>query len=117
MSLLEGLCLGDVVWVIFPNSDGKTYKRRPAVVIYNDNEMKQIQVAMISSSIRGETNDRISIDEDSEEYFKMGLRTRSMIYLGMVQTINYALVAAYSGRCPDSLIQDIKNRRRMMDDE
>ena len=45
---------GDVVLVLFPNSDLRTAKRRPALVLRRDNltsGLKQTIVAMISSNL------------------------------------------------------------------
>ena len=45
---------GDVVLVLFPNSDLRTAKRRPALVLQRDNlgsGLKQTIVAMISSNL------------------------------------------------------------------
>jgi mRNA interferase MazF len=45
---------GDVVLVLFPNSDLRTAKRRPALVIQRDeldNGLAQTIVAMISSNL------------------------------------------------------------------
>ncbi len=115
--LQKDLRFGDVVWILFPHTDGNTGKPRPVVVLHNNPKSHQIQVAMISGKIRGENISRVFIAEHSEEYASMGLRTKSMIYLDVVQTVNYELVNAYTGRCPDSLIQEIKDRRRKMDNE
>ena len=45
---------GDVVLVLFPNSDLRTAKRRPALVLQRDNlgsSLEQTIVAMISSNL------------------------------------------------------------------
>jgi mRNA interferase MazF len=60
---------GDLVLVLFPNSDLRTAKRRPAIVIQRDNldnGLSQIIVAMISSNLtrRGHPS-RIFVSRDS----------------------------------------------------
>jgi hypothetical protein len=114
---LKDLLIGDVVLILFPHTDGMTCKRRPVVVIYNDKKSRQITVAKITGKIREADISKIFIVADSKEYASMGLQTASMIDLSVVQTVNYELVKAYIGCCPDSLIQEIKDRRRKMDDE
>ena len=58
---------GDVVLVLFPNSDLRTAKRRPALVLQRDNlasGLGQTIVAMISS------NERVSIRRSSSAFRK-----------------------------------------------
>jgi len=49
-----GLKRGDVVLVLFPNSDLVTFKRRPALVVQASNldtGLPQVVIAMITSNI------------------------------------------------------------------
>ncbi len=62
---------GDVVLVLFPNSDLRTAKRRPALVVQHDNlasGLNQTIVAMISSNLarRGHAS-RVFISAASRE--------------------------------------------------
>jgi mRNA interferase MazF len=82
---------GDVVLVLFPNSDLRTAKRRPALVIQRDNlnsGLSQTIVAMISSNLarRGHAS-RIFVSRDSAEGKAAGLRLDSVIMTDNLVTI------------------------------
>jgi mRNA interferase MazF len=82
---------GDVVLVLFPNSDLRTVKRRPALVIKRDellNSLPQTIVAMISSNLarRGHAS-RIFVSRDSAAGKAAGLRLDSVIMADNLATI------------------------------
>jgi mRNA interferase MazF len=82
---------GDVVLVLFPNSDLRTAKRRPALVIQRDelnNGLAQTIVAMISSNLarRGHPS-RIVAARDSAAGKAAGLRLDSVIMTDNLATI------------------------------
>jgi mRNA interferase MazF len=82
---------GDVVLVLFPNSDLRTAKRRPALVLQRDelnNGLSQTIVAMISSNLarRGHAS-RIFVSRDSAEGKAAGLRLDSVIMTDNLATI------------------------------
>ncbi|MGL5035211.1 MAG: type II toxin-antitoxin system PemK/MazF family toxin, partial [Microcystaceae cyanobacterium] len=74
---------GDVVLVLFPNSDLSTSKKRPALIVQSDNiqtEIPQIIVAMITSRmIRAGYPSRITVSCDSQIGRKSGLLTDSVV--------------------------------------
>ena len=82
---------GDVVLVFFPNSDLRTAKRRPALVIQRnelDTGLPQTIIAMISSNLaRGGHPSRISVSLNSPASTAAGLRLDSVI-----MTDNWATV-------------------------
>jgi len=82
---------GDVVLVLFPNSDLRTAKRRPALVIQrNDlaNGLPQTIVAMISSNLarRGHSS-RIFVGLNSAAGQAAGLRLDSVIMTDNLATV------------------------------
>jgi mRNA interferase MazF len=82
---------GDVVLVLFPNSDLRTAKRRPALVIQRDelsSGLAQTIVAMISSNLarRGHAS-RIYVSRDSAEGKAAGLRLDSIIMTDNLATV------------------------------
>ncbi|HAO79909.1 MAG TPA: transcriptional regulator [Verrucomicrobia subdivision 3 bacterium] len=82
---------GDVILVLFPNSDLRTAKRRPALVIQRDelsSGLAQTIVAMISSNLarRGHPS-RIFVSRDSAEGKAAGLRLDSVIMADNLATI------------------------------
>lgn len=82
---------GDVVLVLFPNSDLRTAKRRPALVLQRDelnNGLSQTIVAMISSNLvrRGHPS-RVFFARDSKEGKTAGLRLDSVVMTDNIATI------------------------------
>ena len=82
---------GDVVLVLFPNSDLRTAKRRPALVIQRNDlnhGLSQVIVAMISSNLarRGHPS-RILVRCDSADGKAAGLRLDSVIMTDNLATI------------------------------
>lgn len=96
---------GDVVLVLFPNSDLRTAKRRPALVIQRDdlnNGLPQIIVAMISSNLarRGHPS-RIFVSRNSAEGKAAGLRLDSVIMADNLATVFETELNSALGHLPD----------------
>ena len=82
---------GDVVLVVFPNSDLRTAKRRPALVLQRDalhSGLSQTIVAMISSNLarRGHPS-RLFIGVASAEGKAAGLRLDSVVMTDNLATV------------------------------
>jgi len=82
---------GDVVLILFPYSDLRTAKRRPALVLQRDNlgsGLKQTIIAMISSNLarRGHPS-RVFIPVSSPEGKAAGLRLDSVVMTDNLVTI------------------------------
>ncbi len=82
---------GDVVLVLFPNSDLRTAKRRPALVLQRDDlgsGLSQTIIAMISSNLarRGHLS-RLFIQKASPEGKATGLRLDSVLMTDNVATV------------------------------
>jgi len=95
---------GDVVLVLFPNSDLQTAKRRPALVIQRDNlnsGLNQAVIAMISSNLgrRGHPS-RVFIPVDSADAKAAGLRLDSVIMTDNIATVLENEIIAVLGRLP-----------------
>ena len=82
---------GDVVLVLFPDSNLRTAKRRPALVVQADNlqtGLTQTVVAMISSNMaRSGHPSRVRVLRGSAEGQQMGLRTDSLIMTDNLATV------------------------------
>ena len=82
---------GDVVLVLYPDSNLRTAKRRPALVVQADNlqsGLPQIILAMISSNLaRAGHPSRVSILRSSAEGQQMGLRTDSVVMTDNLATV------------------------------
>jgi mRNA interferase MazF len=95
---------GDVVLVLFPNSDLLTSKRRPALVVQGDNlqtGLAQTIVAMITSNLaRGGYPSRIVVTAGSPEGSQMGLRLDSVIVTDNLSTVHDDEIERTLGQCP-----------------
>jgi mRNA interferase MazF len=102
---MTNLKRGDVILVWFPNSDLKTFKRRPALVIQAD-ELKtglpQVVAAMITSNLarRGHPS-RVFISLQSPAARGTGLRTDSVVMADNLGTILHQAVAEKVGQLAD----------------
>jgi len=95
---------GDVVRVLFPNSDLRTAKRRPAVVVQADNlntGLPQTVIAMISSNMaRAGHPSRVSVTKSSPEGNAAGLRLDSVIMTDNLATVLNTEIDSVLGTLP-----------------
>ena len=96
---------GDVVLVLFPNSDLRTAKRRPVLVVQRDElsgGLAQTIVAMISSNLarRGHAS-RIFVSRDSVEGKAAGLRLDSVIMTDNLATVFETEMHSLLGHLPN----------------
>jgi mRNA interferase MazF len=96
---------GDVVLVFFPDSNLRTAKRRPALVVQRDNlnaGLPQSILAMISSNpIRAGHLSRVAVSQSSTQGLKMGLRSDSIIMTDNLATVLDAEVDRCIGHLDD----------------
>jgi mRNA interferase MazF len=82
---------GDIVLVLFPHSNLKTAKVRPALVVQADNlqtGLPQLIVAMITSRMfRANHPCRVTIDLSSPEGKRSGLLTDSLVMTDNLATV------------------------------
>src|ERR687887_1984051 len=82
---------GDVILVLFPHSDLRTAKLRPALVIQGDNlqtGLPQVIVAMITSKVfRANHPSRVTVLRPSPEGQQAGLLTDSVAMTDNLATI------------------------------
>jgi mRNA interferase MazF len=102
---MTNLKRGDVILVWFPNSDLKTFKRRPALVIQADGlntGLPQVVTAMITSNLarRGHPS-RVFLPLQSVAAQGTGLRTDSVIMADNLATILHQAIAQKIGRLSD----------------
>ena len=102
---------GDIVLVLFPNSDLLTAKKRPALIVQRDNlqtEIPQIIVAMITSRmIRAEHPSRITIKRDSSIGKQSGLLTDSVIMTDNLATILQSGIYQIIGSLPTGSLDPV----------
>jgi mRNA interferase MazF len=92
---------GDVVLVWFPNSDLKTFKRRPALVVQADalnTGLPQVVLTMITSNLarRGHPS-RVFVALQSPQAQGTGLRTDSIIMTDNLATVLHQAIAEKIG--------------------
>jgi mRNA interferase MazF len=95
---------GDIVLVLFPNSDLTTAKTRPAIIVQSDNlqtGLPQIIIAMISSQMfRAEHPSRITILRNSPEGQQSGLLVDFVIMTDSLATIATSAIYRLIGSIP-----------------
>jgi len=96
---------GEVVLVLFPNSDLRTAKRRPALVIQRNNlnhGLPQTIVAMISSNLarRGHPS-RIFVSVNSAAGKAAGLRLDSVVMTDNLATVLDSEIDSALGNFPE----------------
>jgi len=99
---MDSFDFGDIVLLKFPFTDGKGYKRRPALII-NDFGDGDIVVCRITSQIY-ETPFDVYIDRWKES----GLKLSSVIRMHKLATLEKDLVEATMGKIDDSTKATIK---------
>lgn len=99
---------GDVVLVLFPNSDLTTAKTRPAIIVQANNlqtGLSQVIVAMISSQMfRAGHPSRVTILRNSPEGRQSGLLVDSVIMTDNLATIATSAIYRLIGSIP---IEDV----------
>lgn len=96
---------GDVVLVLFPDSNLQTAKRRPALVVMASDlqtGLPQTIVAMITSNLaRAGHPSRVRIDKTCSAGRDMGLLTDSVVMTDNLATILESEIDRIIGRCPE----------------
>ncbi len=96
---------GDVVLVLFPDSNLQTAKRRPALVVQADGlgtGLAQTIVAMITSNLtRAGHPSRFSVTKASPRGQQMGLRTDSVVMTDNLATVLESEIERTIGRSSD----------------
>lgn len=95
---------GDVVLVLFPHSDLRTAKPRPALIVQADDlgtELPQVIVAMITSkTFRAKHPSRVLVELDSSQGKNSGLLTDSVVMTDNLATITDIAIDRVIGKLP-----------------
>jgi mRNA interferase MazF len=107
---------GDVVRVLFPNSNMRTSKRRPALVVQTNHlqtGLPQTIVAMISSNVIHATHpSRLLIAVGSLEGRQAGLRLDSVIMTDNLVTVLVSEIDSLLGTLPPRTMALVDNALR-----
>jgi mRNA interferase MazF len=105
---------GDVLLVLFPDSNLRTFKRRPVLVVQADGlntGLQQLIVAMITSNMtRAGHFSRVTVLQASAEGRQMGLHTDSVIATDNLATVLDSEIDRAIGRRAD--MQDVDTALR-----
>lgn len=108
---------GDVVLVLYPDSNLRTAKRRPAIVVQADglqSGLAQVVLAMISSNLsRAGHPSRVSVSQSSPEGRQMGLRTDSVVMTDNLATVLEGEIDRAIGRMVDTTALDAALRHTL----
>ena len=100
---------GDVVLVLFPDSNLRTAKRRPALVVQRDalnTGLRQTIIAMITSNLaRAGHPSRVEVRSASVEGRTMGLLSDSVVVTDNLATVHESEIDKVIGKCP--LMDDV----------
>lgn len=95
---------GDVVLVLFPHSDLRTAKTRPALIVQADGlgtDLPQVIIAMITSKLfRAGHPSRVRVSIDSLEGKNSGLLSDSVIMTDNLATITVSAIDRVIGSLP-----------------
>ena len=105
---------GDVVLVLFPNSDLVTAKTRPAVVVQADNlqtGLPQIIVVMVTSQMsRSQHPSRLTISLGTPAGQQSGLISDSVVMTDNLATVKLVAIARVIGSIEiDNLYKNLRN--------
>jgi len=99
---------GDVILVLFPHSDLRTAKTRPALVVQADNletGLPQVIVAMITSRLfRASHPSRVTVLLSAPEARQSGLLTDSVVMTDNLATIAVSAIDRAIGSLPMSKV-------------
>jgi mRNA interferase MazF len=105
---------GDVVLVVFPNSDLRTAKLRPALVVQADDlrtGLSQTIVAMITSKLaRASHPSRVTVLLSTPEGRQSGLLTDSVVMTDNLATIAIQTIERVIGTLPTPLVDSALQR-------
>ncbi len=99
---MNKLNFGDIVLLKFPFTDGKTYKRRPALII-NDFDDGDVILCRITSQIFKTRNDILI-----EDWKKAGLKLPSVIRVHKMATLEKDLVEIIMGHAENSIKEKVR---------
>lgn len=104
MTMIPAFKRGDVVLVLFPNSDLRTAKPRPALVIQADHvntDLPQVIVAMLTSKVfRTNHPSRVLVELASEMGENSGLLSDSVVMTDNIATIMEIGIDRVIGKLP-----------------
>ena len=93
---------GDVILIRFPNSDLKTYKKRPALIVQADGlatNLQQTIVALITSNTARVGPTRVPISKNDQDGKAIGLTADSVVVTDNLATVLEREIDKSIGHC------------------
>lgn len=106
---------GDVVLVYFPNSDLRTVRKRPALIVQDDAvqlDHPQRVVACLTSRVHRVGPTRLYVEQSSVAAGDMGLLTDSVIVVDNLVTLPDSAIDRSIGACP--IMDEVDTRLRLL---
>jgi len=103
---------GDIILIRFPYTDLRTGKLRPALVVATTpGRHADVLLALITSRVYQATPgfDEI-IEKDDQDFPSTGLKSRSVVRLARLTTVDPATINARLGRISTTRVNSIKTR-------
>jgi len=100
---MESLTFGKIVLLRFPFADGKSFKRRPALLI-NDFNDGDILVCRITSQIY-----KTKYDLNIDNWKESGLKLPSVIRVHKLATLEKDMVEIVMGKIDEQTIMKVRN--------
>lgn len=106
---------GDVVLVYFPNSDLRTVRKRPALIVQDESVLvdhSQRVVACITSRTHRVGPTRLYVEQSTSVAVAMGLLSDSVIVVDNLATLPDSAIDRAIGTCP--IMNEIDARLRLL---
>lgn len=106
---------GDVVLVYFPNSDLRTVRRRPALIVQDESvpvDHPQRVVACITSRTHRHGPTKLYVSKSSTVGNEMGLLADSVIVIDNLATLPDSAIDRVIGTC--AIMSDVDTRLRIL---
>jgi mRNA interferase MazF len=106
---------GTIVLAKFPFTDLKGFKRRPAVIVSNDNRSNNdFIVAFITSVVSGNlSNTDLLFDASKKDFKKSGLIKPSVIKSDKLATLNKSIFTGELGSVSSETLREIDKRLKI----
>lgn len=109
---MESLNFGDIVLLKFPFTDSKTFKKRPALILF-DSQDGDILVCRITSQFYSS-----DFDLEIKEWKTSGLKLPSVIRIHKLATLEKSMVENLMGKISDALrLEVFKKFQAILNDE
>jgi len=100
---MTGYKRGDVVLVRYPHSDLKTFKKRPALIVQDDQiytGLDQRIIVQITSNMSRTGHSRVPVRRTSQTGHDMGILQDSVIMTDNIATVLPREIEKAIGKCP-----------------